>query len=69
MAETFIVLSQQQTTALGPGGQVEDVMEVTAQTVSGVVFSERIPLSAYSAENVHALLAQRAEEIERVQAL
>jgi hypothetical protein len=69
MAETFIVLSQQQTTQLGPGGQVEDAMEVTAQTVSGVVFSERIPLNAYSVENVHALLSQRAEEIERVHAL
>lgn len=69
MAEMFFILSQQQTQELGPGGTVQDVMEITFQTVSGVIATERVPLSLYTPENVAALLSERAKVIEQVQSL
>lgn len=63
MAADFSVVDQRQTSELGAGGRFRDVMEVIAQTRTGVVFSVRVPLDQYDEANVASLLAQQAARI------
>lgn len=64
------VVSQHQTTELTPNGQFQDVMEVTAQsTENGTHATIRVPIDAYTPENVQAQLDKRFDVLHAVHAL
>lgn len=69
MAAGYRVVSQRQTIELTPDGRFVDVMEVTAETPHGATFTVRVPLSAYTADTVAALLAERAATISDIAGL
>lgn len=66
MADTYRVTSQRQTTDFGPDGRFVDVMEVRFVTNSGTSGVVRIPLDRYSADYVHAQIADYVTHIEAV---
>lgn len=70
MAEAWHVTNQHQTSELTPAGTFVDVMEVTAVSNDhGTPVTIRVPLPAYSAENVKAMLDARFAAVHAVHAL
>lgn len=70
MADNYTVTGQRETLALDDAGKATRSMEIDATTKpSDVPFTELVPVANYNAENVHAILAQRATAIEAVHAL
>lgn len=68
--EAWHVVSQHQTTDLAPNGQFQDVMEVYAQSdVDGTHVTIKVPISAYTPENVERLLDQRFATVHAVTSL
>lgn len=63
MAKDWSVVDQRQTSELGAGGRFRDVMEIVAQTRTGVTFSVRVPVDQYDPDNVAPLLDQQARRI------
>lgn len=60
MADGWHVTNQHQTSELTPAGTFQDVMEVTAVSDNtGSPVTVRVPLAAYTADNVRQLLDDR----------
>lgn len=68
--EAWHVVTQHQTTDLAPNGTFQDVMEVTAQSdQDGTHVTVKVPMSAYTPENVERLLDQRFATVHAVTSL
>lgn len=67
MAENFIVTAQRRTVQPRATGQIEDVEEITAQTVpSGVGFTRVIPYTVWAGGHVAEALTPIATNIETI---
>lgn len=69
MATIFKVLTQRPSSELTADGRFVDVMEITFEIPSGTVGTIQVPLAAYTAEAVQALLTDRATTMIAVEAL
>ena len=70
MANGWHVTNQHQTSELTPAGTFQDVMEVTAVSdTTGAPVTIRVPIAAYTAENVKAMLDARFDTVHAVHAL
>lgn len=68
--KSYHVVNQHQSTQLTPAGTFEDVMEVTAVSdETGASRTIRVPLPAYTVENVEHLLDTAFDETHAVHAL
>lgn len=52
MAATYSITGQRQTQQITADGRIQDVMEITFLTNTGVTATVRVPLAMYTAENV-----------------
>jgi hypothetical protein len=66
MPQGWKVVQQRQTTDLTPDGRFLDIMEIMVETVEGVTFTLKVPVSAYSPETVAQLASARAAQISAV---
>lgn len=69
MAAQYRVINQKPTIDITPFGEFVDVIEVTAETPTGAVFTIRVPVSRYEPDGVAAQLADMAARIETVAGL
>lgn len=69
MPENYSIVGQRQTTRLSAAGRFEPVMEVSFQAKGGTTGSVQIPLSVYSADQVHSRIAEYVAHIEAVESL
>jgi hypothetical protein len=69
MAENYTVTRQRQTTILDPAGNMQQVVEITAQTPEGVTFHVDQPAAEYSVEKVKAALEAKATTVRAVHQL
>lgn len=66
MAADWSIVAQRQTTDLTPDGRFVDIMEVTAETKEGTVFTLKINLRDYNPDTVAQLVSARAAQISAV---
>ncbi len=69
MADRWTVTAQRQTQDRGPGGRLQDVMEVTFSTLAGTEGTVRVPLDVYDPEVVRQMVDAYVDRIEAVEGL
>lgn len=62
----YTITADEESEELAPSGQFQDVHRISFTTPSGGHGYVRIPDANYSAENVHQLVQEKADEKERV---
>lgn len=62
----YTITADEQSEELTPAGNFRDVHRISFETPSGNHGYIRIPDASYSAANVHALVQERVNEMERV---
>lgn len=69
MAERWTILNQEQVIAKLPDNTYGPVVRITYRTSMGLVRSTDVPVVAYTADNVAAVINNEVDEIEAVQNL
>lgn len=62
----YTITADEESEELTPAGQFQDVHRISFTTPSGGHGYVRIPDASYSAENVHQMVQEKADEKERV---
>lgn len=66
---SYSITGQRHTTIIGDNGQLQEVMEVTFKTSTGVVSHVDIPLDQYTKDNVQSAVEARVSAIADVSTL
>lgn len=69
MAETYVVVKQQETVGKLADGTWGTVVRVVFRTAGDVILSVDVPIELYSVDNVRAAIENRASHADAIQSL